>query len=63
MGMFGLRQGTWYLYSKTDTKWNCSGRCMCGGFSTPAEATAKLAELKKKYGAPPKDLEVGYEKD
>ena len=63
MSMFGLREGTWYLYSKSDSKWNVSGRCMCGGFVIPDEAKKAKEELEAKYGESPKDLELGYEKD
>lgn len=61
--MFELKPGIWYIYSKIDKRWNCSGNCMCGNFITPKEAIEKVEKLKKKYGKPPKDLEVGYEKD
>lgn len=57
MGMFGLREETWWLSSKIDKKWDFSGRCCCGGFVMPKECEDKLEELKQKYGEPPEDLE------
>lgn len=63
MSMFGPRMGSWWLYSKTDPKWNYDGRCCVGGFMMPDECKEKLEELKKKLGKPPKDLEWGYMKD
>lgn len=64
MGMFGgLREGSWWLSSKTDKRWNCSGRDSCGGFQMPSECKAKVEELTKLYGTAPDDLEYGYMKD
>lgn len=63
MSMFGLREGTWFLYSKTNPKWCKSGRCLCGGFMKPKEVDDALEKLKKQYGEPPEDLRWGYEKD
>ena len=64
MGMFGPKPGSWWLSSNEDSRWNCSGDSpFVGGFTMPDECEAKLEELKKKYGEPPKDLEWGYMKD
>lgn len=63
MGMFGPSEGTWWLTSKADPRWNVSGRCGVGGFTMPREARNKLDELKSTLGEPPADLEWGYMKD
>lgn len=57
------RKGTWWLRSKTDPRWDCSGRCWVGGLVMPAEAEEAVEKLKKKYGTQPEDLEGGYMKD
>ena len=58
-----LREGTWWIKSETDPRWNCVGRGMVGGLSMPTEAERKLGWLSKEYGPPPVDLEGGYVKD
>jgi len=59
-----LRQGSWWLNSKSCPKWNASGEAiLVGGFRMPPECEAKLEELKKKLGEPPDDLTYGYMKD
>ena len=64
MGMFGPREGSWWLNCPSDPRWNCGGRSLnVGGFAVPAETTAKIEELKKTLGEPPEDLEFGYMKD
>jgi PHP family Zn ribbon phosphoesterase len=62
MGMFGLKPGAWFLNSKLDNRWNCSGDCMCGGFTMPKEVKEKIEELEKRYGEQPKDLTWSYHK-
>ena len=64
MSLFNpCREGSWWLRSKTDPRWNCGGNAYVGGFVMPSECEKKLSELKKKLGNPPKDLEWGYMKD
>lgn len=58
-----LRNGSWWISSKSDLRWNCHGVGFVGGFTMPTECAAKLEQLKKKYGEPPEDLEWGYMKD
>lgn len=59
----GLSDGAWFLRSETDTRWNCSGDCRCGGFQMPSEAIQKIKELKELYGEePPEDLKWSYHK-
>ena len=59
------KHGVWWLESKTDSKWNCSGISnSVGGFSMPIECKEKIKELTDEYKVhPPKDLEFGYMKD
>lgn len=62
--MFGPARGSWWLYSKTDSRWDCSGNTdSCGGFVMPDECKARLEFLKEQFGEPPDDLEYGYMKD
>lgn len=64
MGMFKpVREGSWWMSSKKDPKWNANGRGMVGGFVMPQEVETMLEHLKTKYGDPPDDLEFGYMKD
>jgi hypothetical protein len=58
-----IEQGTWWLISKQDPRWNVQGKGMVGGFVRPKEASDKLEELTQKLGPPPEDLEWGYMKD
>jgi hypothetical protein len=60
---FHPKEGSWWLRSKKDPRWNCSGRADVGGLVMPYECEKKLEELKEKYGEPPEDLEWGYMKD
>ncbi len=56
--------GTWWLSSKKDPRWNCSGTGKVGDFTMNPEATKALEEKKKELGnTPPDDLEWGYMKD
>lgn len=61
--MFGPKPGSWWLSSKSDPRWDCSGRDDVGGFQCPPEATAALEAKKAELGEPPHDLEYGYMKD
>ena len=64
MGLFNpVREGSWWLRSKSDPRWNSDGRTDVGGFVMPDECKRKLEELKQKFGEPPEDLEWGYMKD
>ncbi len=61
-----LKEGTWWLKSESDPRWNCSGRDNVGMFMTVEACPPALLELKKKtkeLGIAPKDLEFGYMKD
>lgn len=64
MSMFGPRMGTWRVHSKSDPRWNKSGRakglCCDGG---PKEMANWIEECKKKYGDPPKDATKEFWKD
>ena len=54
------RRGTWYIESKKDPRWNCSGRFVKGCFSVSNECKNKIAELTKILGDPPQDLKSKY---
>jgi hypothetical protein len=59
-----IKEGTWWLISSTDSRWNKNGRCPVGGFQIPKEAQEHIDKLKKKLNCePPDDLEFGYMKD
>lgn len=57
------REGSWWLKSKSDPRWNSSGRSYVGGFVMPSECERRIEELKQELGDPPDDLEWGYMKD
>lgn len=58
-----MRKGAWTLESKSDSRWNCNGTGVVGGFQCPKEALDKIEELKKELGEePPIDLEYSYHK-
>lgn len=62
--MFGPKPGTWWLSSKSDPRWDCSGRDRVGGFMCPSDARAAIEAKKEELGCePPEDLEYGYMKD
>ena len=64
MGLFSpVREGSWWLRSKSDPRWNSDGRTDVGGFVMPDECKQKLEELKKQLGELPEDLKWGYMKD
>lgn len=55
--------GSWWLKSKTDPRWNCEGTsCQCGGLQMSPECEAMVEKLKGQLGAIPEDLEFGYTK-
>lgn len=65
MGMFSpVKDGSWWVSSESDPRWNCSGRGMVGGFMCPGSAQHAIELLKKELGEePPDDLQFGYMKD
>lgn len=58
-----LKPGYWRLTSKSDPRWNSSGRGMVGGFSVPKECRAKIEELEVTLGEIPDDLTFSCMKD
>lgn len=64
MGTFEPKMGSWWVSSKTDPRWNKSGRGY-GLVSTggPHEMHDWIDMCKEKYGEPPKDCECGFMKD
>lgn len=66
MSMLGasIREGSWWLSSKSDPRWDTQGRGIVGGLVIPPDATKAMEEKKKELGEePPEDLEYGYMKD
>lgn len=64
MGMFSpIREGSWWIRSKIDPRWNAEGKGIVGGFTIPRECQQKIDQLKEKFGDPPKDLSWEYMKD
>lgn len=64
MGIFSpIREGSWWLHSKKDPRWDCNGRAYVGGLVIPQECENKIKQLKQTLGEPPDDLEWGYMKD
>jgi len=64
MAMFKpVREGSWFLHSETDPKWNKQGSGFVGGFVMPEEVSLAIERLEKLYGDQPEDLEWGYMKD
>jgi hypothetical protein len=65
MGMFGgPKMGTWTVRSKTDPRWNNSGRALglvCWG--GPEEMQDWITKCKKEFGEPPEDAEMSFWKD
>lgn len=58
------RPAYWYLGSKSDPRWNRSGRCRAGVFgSKPPEVEAAIERLQREYGEPPDDLKFGVHKE
>ncbi len=62
--MFGPRPGTWTLSSKTDPRFDMSGRALVGGLRCPQEAKDAMEVKARELGEPvPKDLMFSYMKD
>lgn len=62
MMYFRLVPGTWWLASKSDSRWCASGqagRVPTFIFTLPDEAKATLTEMRRQFGDPPEDLEYG----
>lgn len=59
-----IKQGSWWIISNFDPRWNSSGSAMVGNFACPQEVTDHIEKMKKELKEdPPKDLEFGYMKD
>jgi hypothetical protein len=62
--MFGPKMGTWTVSSKSDPRWNNSGRAsgfaMDGG---PQEMKDWIKQCKKNFGEPPADALQSFFKD
>ena len=59
-----MKQGSWWLTSQSDSRWNINGTGSVGMFSMPSEAQEFIDKKKKELNKePPRDLEFGYMKD
>lgn len=59
-----IREGSWWLHSESDSRWNINGRAVVGGLVMPDAAQDYIDKKKKELNEePPKDLEFGYMKD
>jgi len=58
-----IKEGTWWLRSKKDPRWNCNGHDMVGCFELSYYQKKAFEKKKKELGEPPDDLEWGYMKD
>jgi len=64
MSMFGPRMGSWWVYSKIDSRWNNNGRGE--GFVTtggPSDIYDWIDKCKELFGEEPDDLKAGFMKD
>lgn len=64
MSMFGPKMGWWCVSSKSDPRWNKSGKglgLVCTG--GPQEMKDWIKECLEKYGDPPKDCYQEFWKD
>ncbi len=52
-----VKDGTAWLYSELDRRWNYSIRVAVGGFTKPEELGSRIEELKRYMAIRPKDLE------
>jgi len=58
-----LTEGSWWLRSESNPKWNCKGySSRVGGFVMPKECEERIKELEIILGEMPEDLEYGYNK-
>jgi hypothetical protein len=58
------REGSWWISSQSDPRWNDNGRAMVGMFERPPEVDTAIEAKKAELGEePPEDLEWGYMKD
>ena len=59
-----MAEGSWNVWSKSDPRWDGSGRGVVGCFELPAEAAAYIEQVKAKLNEkPPADLTYSYHKD
>ena len=58
----GLSQGTWFVTSESDPRWNTSGEGYVGGLQHP-QAIEYVERMRPVLGDPPDDLVFSYWKD
>ena len=54
-------KGKWVMWSDKDPRWDTEGTSEIGGDRRPEEVEAKIAQLKKRFGEPPDDLNWTYQ--
>ena len=54
---------SWFISSKSDPRWDASGRCFPSIWSAQAECENAVKARTEQYGPPPADLEFGGVKD
>jgi hypothetical protein len=57
-----LREGCWYVESKSDPRWNGTGEALVGMGAMPSAARAHIDRMKETLGEEPEDLLWGYHK-
>ncbi len=62
--MFSLKDvkhnGTWWMSSKSDPRWNDGGPAVVGPFAVSNLVDISIRNKRKKLGNPPTDIEYGY---
>jgi hypothetical protein len=59
----GISEGTWWVRSESDPRWNFEGRALVGMYGKPSGVDIHIAKMTPLLGDPPQDLEWGYMKD
>lgn len=58
-----MKEGSWWVGSISDPRWNKNGRGMVGMFSAGSGAQDWINQCKENFGEVPTDLTFGYMKD
>ena len=61
--MFGPREGTYTISSKSDPRWNKEWRGVDFVITSGDAIAVEVDKMKEKLGEPPKDVYVGFFKD
>lgn len=57
-----VKEGSWFVESKIDPRWDNSGRCFGDSFCVP-DMEKWIEKCKKEYGLPPSDATQAFYKD